>query len=133
VADINDSYDNSNLAPTINIAGCVTEAPNHVLPSGASFNDLIGTAILQANSHGARMAALTQLLNGFKSTGRLTGRQFGSIVSCVAKLKSRHGDRDHHHDNSCDYRGGRDDDDDDRDKGKKNDKKDDKKKNDRDR
>ena len=80
-----DAYPNSNMSPTVSIGACTTAVFNLVQPSGASFNDLIGSAIAGAANHGAKVSAVSALANGWKSSGLISGRDHGAIVSCAAK------------------------------------------------
>lgn len=135
-----DAYPNSNVDPTVRVGTCGTGVTNQVMPNGATFNDLLGAAIAGSSNHGGKVVAVVGLAGSWKRSGLITGRQFGAIVSCVARLKVGRHDHDDHDDNCWDRGDDRDDDDrdrgkkdkhndrdDDNGKGKKSDKKDDKK------
>ena len=87
VLDKDDAYINSNVSATVSVGACSAGVPNTVLPSGASFNDLLAAAVSGAQNHGARVSAVSALANGWKSAGLISGRDHGAIVSCVAKSK----------------------------------------------
>jgi hypothetical protein len=80
-----DAYPDSNINPTVSVGTCTSSVFNLVLPGGASFNDLVATAITAASNHGARVSAVSALSNSWKSAGLINGRDHGAIVSCAAK------------------------------------------------
>ncbi len=82
-----DPYPNSNLSATVSIGVCSTAVANQLLPNGATLNDLLASAAAGAANHGARGSAVTQLSNGWKSAGLISGRDHGAITSCVARSK----------------------------------------------
>ena len=87
VFDKDDAYINSNVGPSVSVGACNAGVPNKVLPSGASFNDLLATAVSGAANHGAKVSAVSSLANAWKSAGLISGRDHGAIVSCVARSK----------------------------------------------
>lgn len=87
VNDNVDAYPNSNLGGTVAVGTCNSGVANQLLPNGATFNDLMATAVSGAANHGARVSAVSNLSNGWKSAGLISGRDHGAIVSCVAKSK----------------------------------------------
>jgi hypothetical protein len=61
---------------------------NKLLPSGATFNDLIGAAYTgAAGNHGKFVSAVAKLTDGWKKAGLITGRDEGAITSCAARSK----------------------------------------------
>jgi hypothetical protein len=87
VFDKDDAYINSNVGGGVSVGACNAGVANQLLPNGATFNDLMATAVSGAANHGARVSAVTGLSNGWKSAGLISGRDHGAIVSCVAKAK----------------------------------------------
>jgi hypothetical protein len=87
VGDTVDAYPNSNLGGMVAVGTCNSGVANQLLPNGATFNDLMATAVSGAANHGALVSAVSNLSNGWKSTGLISGRDHGAIVSCVAKSK----------------------------------------------
>ncbi len=85
VGDNGDVFRNSNMNRTVSVGACATSVANQVLPNGATFNDLIASIV--AANHGAKVSAVSQLSNGWKSAGLISGRDHGAIVSCIAKSK----------------------------------------------
>jgi hypothetical protein len=88
-----DAYPDSNMNPTVGLGACVTTVANQVLPNGATFNDLLAATAADATSHGALVHAVTQLSNGWKHAGLISGRDHGAITSCVARSKSDKSDK----------------------------------------
>ena len=80
-----DAYPNSNMNPTVSVGTCGTSVANRVMPNGATFNDLI--AAIGGANHGAKVSGVSQLSNGWKSAGLISGRDHGAIVSCTARSK----------------------------------------------
>lgn len=80
-----DAYPNSNMNATVSVGTCGTSVANQVMPNGATFNDLI--AAIGGANHGAKVSGVSQLSNGWKSAGLISGRDHGAIVSCTAKSK----------------------------------------------
>lgn len=87
VGDNADAFDNSNTGPFIVVGACNTGVANWHFGNGTWANDLIAAAYASAPNHGAFVTAVTNLTNGWKSAGRITGRQQGAIVSCTARTK----------------------------------------------
>lgn len=82
-----DPFPNSNRSALVSVGTCSTGVANRLLPNGATFNDLLGAAAAGAANHGARVSAVTQLSNAWKSAGLISGRDHGAITSCVARSK----------------------------------------------
>lgn len=82
-----DAYPNSNMNATVGLGACATTVANQVLPNGATFNDLLATAAAGAANHGKLVSAVTQLSNGWKNAGLISGRDHGAITSCTARSK----------------------------------------------
>lgn len=87
VLDKDDEYINSNLSADVSVGACNAGVQNKVLPSGASFNDLLASVVQGAANHGAHVSLVSALSNGWKGLGLISGRDHGAIVSCVAKSK----------------------------------------------
>lgn len=87
VGDNTDDYDNSDTRPSLFVGTCNSGVGNWHVGGGAYANDLIAAAYSSAPNHGAFVSAVTTLSNGWKSAGRITGKQHGAIVSCAARTK----------------------------------------------
>ena len=82
-----DSFDNSNTGAALVVRACNPGVANWHIGSGAYANDLITAAYTTSASHGAFVSAVSTLSNGWKSAGRISGREHGAIVSCAARTK----------------------------------------------
>jgi hypothetical protein len=99
-----DAFPVSNLDATVNIDGCDTGVVSQLLPNGATFNDWIGAAAENPgqftksgesaksgksakSTHGAFVKAVSNLADGWKKAGLITGREKGAITSCAARSK----------------------------------------------
>ncbi len=100
---------------TVLVAACDTGVTNQVLATGATFNDLIAAALAGPTNHGSHVSAVSHLAEDWKEAHLISGRDKGSIVSCVA----RNNDRDDEHENNNDDDDNDNDDDDDNDHGKR--------------
>lgn len=83
VNDGNDAYPHSNMQPTVTIGTCNSNAPNAVMPNGATLMDLIGA--IQAKNHGDFVSQVNAITNQAKALGLITGAEHGAIASCAAK------------------------------------------------
>ena len=81
VNDDVDPFPNSNLGATVVIYPCDSLVGNQVLPSGATFNDLIGAII--AKNHGDFVKQVTQMANNWKKAGLISGKDKGKITACA--------------------------------------------------
>lgn len=88
VGDNADPFPNSNLAALVSVGVCSTGVTNRLLPTGATFNDLLAAAAASATTHGQLVNAVAHLSEGWKDAGLISGRDHGAIVSCVARSKS---------------------------------------------
>ncbi len=82
-----DRHDNSNTGPEIVVRTCNTGVANWHIGQGTWANDLIADAYASSANHGAFVRAVTDLSNGWKKAGLITGREHGAIVSCAARSK----------------------------------------------
>ncbi len=82
VPDVDDAFPHSNLDPTVIIAGCDSDVPNHGFADGSNFNDLIG--VCPAGNHDEFVSCVSQLTNAWKKAGLIAGAQKGRIQSCAA-------------------------------------------------
>ena len=90
VLDGSDPFPFSDQRPSVVVGACDSGVANQQLGSGATFNDLLGAAFAAANgSHGKWVQAVTQLADGWKKAGLISGADQGAITSCVASSKSR--------------------------------------------
>ena len=72
-----DLFPNSDLGPSVVIGACDSGAANQLLSNGATFNDLVAQAAAQASNHGEFVSAVTDLGNGWKRAGLISGRVEG--------------------------------------------------------
>lgn len=82
-----DAFDNSNTGALLVVGTCRTAAANWHVGNGTWANDLIAAAYASAANHGAFVKAVTDLSNGWKAAGKISGREHGEIVSCAARTK----------------------------------------------
>lgn len=82
-----DQFDNSNSGATLFVGSCNTGVANWHMVNGTWANDLIAAAYASAGNHGMFVRAVTDLSNGWKKAGQITGREHGAIVSCAARTK----------------------------------------------
>jgi PA domain-containing protein len=80
VPDQDDECPDSNTAPTVVIGNCDSGVPNTLLPSGCTISDLIAQCNASADPFAACVSNLT---NGLKSLGFLTGSQKNAIMNCA--------------------------------------------------
>ena len=80
-----DLFPNSDLGPSVVIGACDSGAANQLLSNGATFNDLVAQAAAQASNHGEFVSAVTDLGNGWKRAGLISGREKGKITSYAAR------------------------------------------------
>lgn len=85
--DNGDAFDNSNTGPALVVGTCNTGVANWHMGNGTYANDLIAAAYASAANHGAFVRTVTDLSNGWKKAGKITGREHGAIVSCAARTK----------------------------------------------
>jgi len=85
VDDENDAYPMSDTAATVSIGGEDLGIDNQVLSDGSTFNDLIGTCAAGAKNHGKFVQCVTQLANGWRKDGLISGRDSGKITSAAAR------------------------------------------------
>lgn len=82
-----DPYDNSNTGPFLMVSTCNTGVANWNMGGGTWANDLIAAAYSSAANHGKFVTAVQSLADGWKKSGRITGKEHGAIVSCAARSK----------------------------------------------
>ena len=87
VPDASDAFDFSNKGPTVVIGTCNSGVANKHLGNGSWFNDLIGAAQASAANHGKFVSAVSDLADGWKKAGLISGAEQGAIVSCAARSK----------------------------------------------
>ncbi|MCA9917508.1 MAG: thrombospondin type 3 repeat-containing protein [Anaerolineales bacterium] len=85
VNDDVDAFPNSNTLPMIMFGDEACGVANQTLPSGATFNDLIGQAADDASNHGQFVSAVTRMANEWKRAGLISGREKGQIIACAAR------------------------------------------------
>ncbi|MBL7775986.1 MAG: hypothetical protein JNK89_08290 [Saprospiraceae bacterium] len=83
--DNEDPHPNSIQTPTVVIDGCNSNVPNLFVTSCSTMSDLIADCAASAGNHGQFVSCVTQLANGWKQAGLITGAQKGAIVSCAAQ------------------------------------------------
>jgi hypothetical protein len=84
VADPFDLFACTNTEAIIYIDGCNSTVPNTIFTDGSSMMDRILALADAANNHGGFVSSVTQLANGWKSSGFITGSQKSKIVACAA-------------------------------------------------
>ena len=82
-----DAYDNSNTGTALVVGTCNTGVANWEIGSGTFANDLIAAAKASAANHGAFVKAVSNIADGWKKAGKISGREHGKIVSCAAQSK----------------------------------------------
>ena len=80
-----DDCPNSNLSPTVIIAGCNSGVPNTLFANGCTISDLIAHCASGASNHGQFVSCVAELTNSLKAQGVITGKQKGAIQSCAGK------------------------------------------------
>lgn len=84
VADPFDLFCCTNTDPIIYIDGCNSTVPNILFVDGSSMMDRILACAESANNHGGFVSCVSQLANGWKSSGFITGSQKSKIITCAA-------------------------------------------------
>ena len=84
IPDDEDECPNSNLSPTVVIAGCDSGVANTLLETGCTVSDLIAEATAGAADHGAFVSSVATLTASLVQEGVLTAQSAGSIVHCAA-------------------------------------------------
>jgi hypothetical protein len=87
VGDNSDPFVHSNTGPALVIGSCQPGVGNWRIAGGTFANDLIAQAYATAGNHGAFVSAVSDLADGWKKSGRISGRDQGAIVSCAARTK----------------------------------------------
>jgi hypothetical protein len=85
VGDACDSCPGSDISATIVIDGCDTGVPNQVFDTGCTMAEVLLDCALTATNHGDYVSCVTDLVNGWKAAGLVTGREQGEIVRCAAR------------------------------------------------
>ena len=85
VLDTADVYPFSDLRRWVVIDGVLVRVENRVLPTGASFMDLLGTAIDGAASHGEFVGDVALLVGEWRGAGMIATAEAGMIVSTAAR------------------------------------------------
>ncbi|WP_412060737.1 thrombospondin type 3 repeat-containing protein [Rubrivirga sp. IMCC45206] len=85
VADADDAFPFSDLAPTVMVAGADTGVGNQVLDTGASFNDTILACEAGATSHGDFVSCVSHATNEWKRAGLISGNEKSRIVRAAAQ------------------------------------------------
>jgi len=84
VPDAEDGCPDSDLSPTVAIAGCNSGVSNIVSPSGCTISDLAAECTEDAGNHGGFVSCIAHLTNDLRNAGIITGRQKGAIQRCAA-------------------------------------------------
>lgn len=85
VPDEEDEFPMSNTDPTVAIDGEDTDVENQTLPSGATFNDLIGQCAAEATSHGEFVSCVSALTESWNSENLISGRDKGRIMRAASR------------------------------------------------
>jgi len=84
VPDGEDECPDSDLSPTVVIAGCDSGVENDVLETGCSIADLVAEIAAGAQSHGQFVAGVATLAAGLAEDGVIEENDIGDLVSCAA-------------------------------------------------
>lgn len=85
IAVIEDDCLNSDLSPTVIIAGCDSGVTNTLFESGCNISDFVTDCAESAADHGQFVSCVAHLTNTLKKSGTITGQQKGAIQSCAAQ------------------------------------------------
>ncbi|PZX57033.1 thrombospondin type 3 repeat-containing protein [Algoriphagus ratkowskyi] len=87
--DVDDPTPFSNIEATVDIKGCNTSVENRMTSScGLTMSDMIDA--LEAGTyknHGEFVRAMANLSNSWKSSGLISGKEHGAIMSCAGSSK----------------------------------------------
>ena len=75
----------SDTSPTVVVDGCDSGVPNAAYNQGCTINDRIGEIAGSAQNYGQFVSGVSNLLNGLKRDGTITGQQQGAIQRCAAQ------------------------------------------------
>ena len=84
IGDNSDATVNSDVSPTVVIAGVDINVPNLKFDNGSTLADVINQT-MQTSTQTTLMSNLIGLTNQLKDAGLITGKQKGAILSAVAK------------------------------------------------
>jgi hypothetical protein len=84
VPDGADQCPDSDLSPTVVIAGCDTGVPNSTSSTGCTISDLVKNCAAGARNHGAFASCVAHLGNSLVAGGTITAAQQDAIQSCAA-------------------------------------------------
>ena len=85
IADEFNLCPNSDLRPSVLVAGCDTGVTNRTTAEGCSLGDLIGQCADRTSDHGAFVSCVSHLANTWKTSRIITGREKGPIAECAAQ------------------------------------------------
>jgi putative hemolysin len=85
VPDYLDKCPKSNLELNITIDGCNSGVKNVQVNNGCTMNDLIFQCVNGAKNHGKFVSCVSDLTDSWKKAGLISGKEKGTIQSCVAK------------------------------------------------
>jgi hypothetical protein len=69
----------------VNIDGCNAGVTNTLFPNGCTISDRVASCAERASNHGQFVSCVSQLTNGLKDAGTISGQQKGAIQSCAAR------------------------------------------------
>jgi len=84
VADNADCEPNSDLSPTVVVAGCDSGVPNLMFAGGCTLSDRIAhIAAASSKNHGTFVKNAQVLLNELKKNGTITAAQKDALSTCI--------------------------------------------------
>jgi hypothetical protein len=86
-ADDADCNPNSNLSPTVSLAGCDTGVSNVLFNNGCTLSDLIQQVRGNAKNHGQFVSGVNHLTEALMGSGTITKAQRDAIHACAVKAK----------------------------------------------
>ena len=85
IFDDKDKCPHSDLSANIVIDGCYPGVANILLANGCTIIDSIAKCNVGVGNHGQFVSCVSDLTNGLKKAGTISGQQKGAIQSCAAK------------------------------------------------
>lgn len=85
VPDADDQCPDTDLELIVEVGDCETDMVNEVFDNGCSVSDEINACEEGARNHGQFVSCITQLANGMRDIGLISGAEKGAITSCAAR------------------------------------------------
>jgi len=87
VCDNVDQCPHSERSPTVVIAGCQADVPNHLLPTGCTLNDRLAGCAAAAQSHRQFVSCVGRFTAELVKAGNISAREKEHIEQCAASAK----------------------------------------------